>query len=107
MVQRSLEASANWRSYRIVRLPFLPMMSSRALPRVRRHQGMRVGAAFSTALDPTRPPLFSDVSEMDLLPEEVWHPSALPPPKQPRSEVCAHARGRATNAHPAQPLQGL
>ena len=48
---------------------------------------MRVGAAFSAALDPTRPPLFSDVSEMDLLPEEVWHPSAVPP-KQARREVC-------------------
>ena len=56
-----------------------------------RRQGMRVGAAFSTALDPSRPALFSDVSEMDLLPEEVWHASALPPEK-PRSKVrlCAH-----------------
>ena len=51
---------------------------------------MRVGAAFSAALDPSRPPLFSDVSELDLLPEEVWHPSALPP-AQPRSQVGMHA----------------
>ncbi len=56
---------------------------------------MRVGAAFSIALDPTRPPLFSDVSDMDLLPEEVWHPSAVPP-KQTRSEVRTLAHGCAT-----------
>lgn len=40
-----------------------------------RRQGMRVGAAFSAALDPSRPPLFSD-TDTALLPEEVWHRSA-------------------------------
>ncbi len=42
-----------------------------------RRQGMRVGAAFSATLDPSRPSLFSDIGELALLPEEVWHRSAL------------------------------
>ena len=47
---------------------------------------MRVGAAFSAALDPSRPPLFSDLEELELLLEEVWHPSAVPR-HEPSSQV--------------------
>ena len=40
-----------------------------------RRQGMRVGNTFSRALDPTKPLLFGDFP-LEILEEEVWHPSA-------------------------------
>ena len=66
---------------------------STADPAVSRRQGMRVGAAFSAALDPSRPPLFSDLGELELLPEEVWHSSAVP-----RHEPSSQARCLANRA---------
>ncbi|GBF95877.1 hypothetical protein Rsub_08468 [Raphidocelis subcapitata] len=38
-----------------------------------RRQGMRVGRAFSAALNPSKPPLFGDQADLQsLLPEEIW-----------------------------------
>ena len=39
-----------------------------------RRQGMRMGNTFSRALDPKKPLLFGDFP-LDILEEEVWHPS--------------------------------
>ncbi len=41
---------------------------------------MRVGQAFSKALDASKPPLFSDLGDLELLPEEAWHRHCLPAP---------------------------
>jgi hypothetical protein len=38
---------------------------------------MRVGQAFSKALDPSKAPLFSDLGGLELLPEEAWHRDCL------------------------------
>jgi len=38
---------------------------------------MRVGKAFSTVLDSSKPPLFSDLGDTDLSPAEAWHPSCI------------------------------
>ncbi|EIE21374.1 hypothetical protein COCSUDRAFT_56593 [Coccomyxa subellipsoidea C-169] len=43
-----------------------------------RRQGMRVGQAFSKVLDPSKDPLFSDLGDVGLLPEEAWHRDCLP-----------------------------
>ena len=40
---------------------------------------MRVGQAFSKVLDPSKPPLFSDIGDLGLQPEEAWHRDCLPP----------------------------
>ncbi len=39
---------------------------------------MRVGQAFSKVLDPSKDPLFSDLGDVGLLPEEAWHRDCLP-----------------------------
>ncbi|CAL8463180.1 g2714 [Coccomyxa elongata] len=46
-------------------------------PLVRR-QSMRVGQAFSKVLDPSKHPLFSDLGDLGLQPEEAWHRDCLP-----------------------------
>jgi hypothetical protein len=40
-----------------------------------RRQGMRLGALFSSVLDPLKPPLFGAGADLALLPQEEWHPS--------------------------------
>ncbi|KAK9908206.1 hypothetical protein WJX75_004272 [Coccomyxa subellipsoidea] len=57
-------------------------------PPVRR-QGMRVGQAFSKVLDPSKEPLFSDLGDLSLLPEEAWHRDCLP--------TTAHHNGHPTS----------
>ena len=39
-----------------------------------RRQGMRLGALFSSVLDPSKPPLFGADADLALLPQEAWHP---------------------------------
>ena len=39
---------------------------------------MRVGQAFSKVLDPSKAPLFSDLGDLGLQPEEAWHRDCLP-----------------------------
>lgn len=42
---------------------------------LRRRQGMRLGALFSAVLDPSKPPLFGEGTDLSLVPQEAWHPS--------------------------------
>jgi hypothetical protein len=50
---------------------------------------MRVGQAFSKVLDPSKEPLFSDLGDLSLLPEEAWHRDCLP--------TTAHHNGHPTS----------
>lgn len=36
---------------------------------------MRLGALFSSVLDPSKPPLFGADADLALVPQEAWHPS--------------------------------
>lgn len=61
---------------------------------------MRVGQAFSRVLDPSKAPLFSDLGDLCLLPEEAWHRDCLPkagstpgtPTKPPQTLTAEPAR---------------
>ena len=65
---------------------------------------MRMGQAFSRALDPSRPPLFVGMGSLDLLPEEAWHAACLPAaPKVARPAV--REEGTAAEGTPGH--QGL
>ena len=48
---------------------------------------MRIGRAFSQALDPAALPLFGDAN-LDLTLEEAWHPSCLGVPAAAELQVC-------------------
>jgi telomere length regulation protein len=65
-----------------------------------RRQGMRVGQAFSAALDASQAPLFAGMGSLELLPGEAWHPSCLPASRRLPSAAQAPAsiQGAAAGA---------
>lgn len=61
---------------------------------------MRVGHAFSLALDASATPLFSDQGPLDLLPEELWHASATaahPPTTLQATSRAGNQAGKAAD----------
>ena len=67
---------------------------------------MRMGQAFSRALDPSRPPLFEGMGSLDPLPEEAWHASCLPGAPKLARAAPRDERTAAERASGRQQLEG-
>lgn len=67
---------------------------------------MRMGQAFSRALDPSRPPLFEGMGSLELLPEEAWHAACLPAAPKLARRALRDDRTAAEQAPAHAPREG-